>query len=228
MSKSYPPHEIRQAGLRVGEVQALPRCLAWICAGFSSMAYFLTGHANLIRSLALPYFRYSAQCPMQTSELFRQKPMKHLTLIACKIAALMFCSVTPLAAAQFGKFTYVQTGSTISITGFPKAEVGAVEIPATIAGLPVKSIGTGAFGRCTLLTSITIPEGVTSIGSEAFKLCSSAVNISVPSTVTSIGTYAFDSCAALTATVIPEGVTSISNNTYPVTSSWEILPCLQA
>jgi hypothetical protein len=66
------------------------------------------------------------------------------------------------------------------------------------------------FYRCSSLTSIHIPEGVTSIGSYAFYNCSSLTSITIPESVTSIGYYAFWGCRSLTIT-IPEGVTSIGN-----------------
>jgi hypothetical protein len=45
---------------------------------------------------------------------------------------------------------------------------GAVTIPGTINGLPVTSIGQGAFWACSSMTSLTIPDSVTSIGDYAF------------------------------------------------------------
>ena len=50
---------------------------------------------------------------------------------------------------------------------------GAVVIPSTYNGLPVKSISANAFKNCTSLTSITIPESIDSIGTYAFDGCSS-------------------------------------------------------
>ncbi|MCF7734107.1 MAG: leucine-rich repeat domain-containing protein [Akkermansiaceae bacterium] len=76
-----------------------------------------------------------------------------------------------LTADQFGDFTYIDTGTTITITGYPTNAVGAVEIPATIVGKPVTSIDNDAFAACLELTSVTIPSGVTRIDWEAFADC---------------------------------------------------------
>lgn len=53
----------------------------------------------------------------------------------------------------------------------------------------------GAFGGCTSLESITIPEGITSIGAYGFYNCTSLENITIPSTLTSTGNYSFSSCS---------------------------------
>ena len=68
---------------------------------------------------------------------------------------------------------------------------GAIEIPATVNGIPVTAIGEKAFSGCTGLTSVTIPEGVESIGDEAFYGCSKITEITIPSSVTEIGESAF-------------------------------------
>ena len=70
------------------------------------------------------------------------------------------------------------------------------------------------FYKCTSLTSITIPEGVTSIGTSAFIGCTSLTSIAIPSSVTSIGVQAFRECTSLTSIAIPEGVTSIGEQAF--------------
>lgn len=56
------------------------------------------------------------------------------------------------------------TVTSIGKSAFYMSDVAAVEIPRT-----VKSIGSGAFFQCNLLTSITIPESVIEIGDNAFR-----------------------------------------------------------
>ena len=70
-------------------------------------------------------------------------------------------------------------------------------------------IGEGAFAACSGLTSLTLPSGVTSIGNHAFYACSGLTSITLPSGVTEIGSSAFDGCTGLTSITLPSGVTEI-------------------
>ena len=65
----------------------------------------------------------------------------------------------------------------VTITDCDEGASGKLVIPATIEGKTVTSIWIGAFGKCTGLTSITIPDGVTSIGNNAFWRCTSLKSV---------------------------------------------------
>ena len=95
-------------------------------------------------------------------------------------------------------------------------------ISSDIEGTKVVGIGNSAFSRCSSLTSVVIPEGVTSIGDRAFSGCSSLTSVVIPGSVTSIDEYAFAACTSLTSVVIPEGVTSIGENAFRGCSSLTI------
>ncbi len=90
---------------------------------------------------------------------------------------------------------------------------GDFVIPTEIKGVPVTSIGAGAFKGCEGLTGVTIPDSVMSIGGAswngAFQGCKDLKDVAVPDSVTSIGDYAFRDCNALTSVKIGNGVTSI-------------------
>ena len=68
-----------------------------------------------------------------------------------------------------------------------------------IIGNSVTSIGNYAFGECTGMTSITIPESVTSIGQYAFYRCRGITSITISKNLTSIGLCAFAACGGLTS-----------------------------
>ncbi len=70
-------------------------------------------------------------------------------------------------------------------------------IPEEVDGLPVTSIGDGAFKDCENITNIKLPDTITNIDVRAFFNCSSLASITIPDSVTSIELSAFDGCANL-------------------------------
>ena len=78
----------------------------------------------------------------------------------------------------------------------------------------VTEIGDYAFFRCSGLTSLTIPSGVTEIGGNAFYCCSGLTSLTIPSGVTKIGDSAFSGCSGLTSLTIPSSVTWIGDYAF--------------
>lgn len=117
----------------------------------------------------------------------------------------------PLAAAdqKYGDFTYSSSGTAITIRGYTGSG-GAVDIPATIYGLAVTSIGDWALNR-TRLTTVRIPNSVTSIGHDAFSYCTSLTSVTIPESVTYIGQCAFIGCDSLTAITVDAANMSYSS-----------------
>jgi len=132
---------------------------------------------------------------------------------ACATGLLPLLLLLALPAAVEAQFNYTTNNGTITITKYTGFG-GALFIPSTINGLPVTSIGGGAFSQCTRLTSVTIPNSVTSIGYEAFNYCTSLTSVTIPNSVTNIGGYAFYSCTSLTSATIGNSVTSIEYGAF--------------
>lgn len=107
----------------------------------------------------------------------------------------------------YNGFMYEEKESEITITGYVGDKTEVV-IPGEINGKKVTTIGDRAFGECTSLTGVTIPDGVTGIGNWAFSLCVNLTSISLPKSLTSIGSWGF-SATGLTSITIPENVRSI-------------------
>ena len=105
-----------------------------------------------------------------------------------------------------------------AIVGQPTNISGNIVIPESVTYkdivYSVASIGDGAFGGCSRLASIVIPDSVTSIGNSAFSGCSRLTSIVIPDSVTSIEEYAFYNCSGLTSIVIPDSVTSIGSSAF--------------
>lgn len=76
------------------------------------------------------------------------------------------------------------------------------------------SIGNYAFGYCTGLTNVTIPNGITSIGEGVFSGCTGLTSVTISDSVTSIGEWAFSNCTGLTSVTIGNGVTTIGGMAF--------------
>jgi len=127
--------------------------------------------------------------------------MKTLNLkkfLACLMATLLLLtsfSISIATAETEGDFEYeIYTSydadwnatNYIEITGYI-GSASDITIPSEIEGLPVTSIGYGAFMNCTTLTSVTIPESVTCVYGWAFEDCTNLKAINLPDSLEHIG-----------------------------------------
>ena len=128
-----------------------------------------------------------------------KKLLSSVIAMACGVSVMCGGSALLTANADgiYDKLTYVLsdrdrdgTYDYVEITDCDEYALN-VEIPSKIDGLPVESIGFGAFQDCAVLISITIPDSVTSIEACAFSNCVSLESITIPDSVTSIGYDAF-------------------------------------
>lgn len=94
---------------------------------------------------------------------------------------------------------------------FPKIQslLSSITIPDGVT-----EIGDEAFAHCKSLTRITIPDSVTEIGDSAFACCESLADITIPDSVTKIGGEAFALCKSLTRITIPNSVTKIEKSSF--------------
>lgn len=110
---------------------------------------------------------------------------------------------------SYDDFYYaINAKNEITITGRNLFSSSFLDIPSTIEGKIVTTIGKAAF-KDSSLKSITIPNSVTTIGDDAFENCDSLTSITIPNSVTTIGEYAFRSCDSLISITIPNSVTTI-------------------
>lgn len=111
-------------------------------------------------------------------------------------------------------FVYETVNGEVTITDCDTSVAGTLEIPATIDGYPVTTIGNAAFADCTQLTSIVIPDSVTWIGYGVFERCRNLTSVTFSSNFTRITDWMFDGCENLTEIVIPNGVTEIGYGAF--------------
>ena len=136
--------------------------------------------------------------------------MKHkshfINLVA--LVAVLTCAMGISAYGfEVGGIFYSTTSSnTVKVTYNPDVSgwndySGDVVIPETVTyegtTYTVNKIGWMAFGRCTGLTSVSLPNTLVDIDENAFTTCPSLTEITIPGLVTHIGPRAFSSCSSL-------------------------------
>lgn len=84
-----------------------------------------------------------------------------------------------------------------------------VNIPATLGGVAVVSIESGAFRDISTVREVAMPHSVTSIGACAFMDMSNLRGISVSSNLQSLGADVFHGCSQLTNLVFHPGIQTI-------------------
>lgn len=161
----------------------------------------------------------SRPCRLSCPTDFRGKEFRARPFQTRWALILLAGSLMNVASADvFGDFTYevnqVTNPVSVTITDYPTAATGPVEIPAEIAGMPVAAIGQQAFALCAGISSVTIPSSVTSIGPQAFLNCTALTSVGIPASVTNIGSQAFFSCIALTSVTVPAGVTVLNDSVF--------------
>ena len=98
------------------------------------------------------------------------------------------------------------------------ATMGALEIPSTLGGNPVTSLGADAFYGCSGITSVKIPDSVANIGYCCFFGCGSLRGgLVIPDSVVNIEAQAFEHCRSLTSAKIGDNV--------PELKSWAFYDC---
>ena len=123
--------------------------------------------------------------------------MKKIILSVILVITAFMCFTFSASAEKDGYYTYSVSDGKATITDVSSSISGAVNVPATLGGYKVTSIGYSAFEGCTNITSIRIPDSVTEIGSSAFKGCTKLKIIRIPDSVTSIDSFVFEGCTSL-------------------------------
>ena len=103
----------------------------------------------------------------------------------------------------------------VTITGYKEGIPAELNIPATIDGYPVTTIGDFAFVSCDSLTSVTIPDSVNSIEENAF-IYTGLTSVNIGNGVNYIGEGAFGGCSKLTTILVGEGNQNFCTDSHGV------------
>ncbi|MCD7722788.1 MAG: leucine-rich repeat domain-containing protein, partial [Clostridiales bacterium] len=140
---------------------------------------------------------------------------ERLSLLAAAFvcAAFFLLPAIPALAADSDYQYDTLSGTTVEITAYTGTE-NEIEIPASIDGYTVVSIGDMAFASNSAVTSVIIPGSVTNIGYGAFYYCTQLASVTFCGTVDFIDSYAFTSCTSLSDIELPVGLAEISSYTF--------------
>lgn len=150
----------------------------------------------------------------------------------CLLASLVMNAHGVLRA----QYHYAVTNGLVTINRYV-GPGGDLDIPDTIEGLPVRTVGHGAFeyrsdlrrvtipasvdriagkafNSCRGLTSLGIPGSVSYIGDSAFYGCHLLTNIQLPESLVGLGSAAFEWCSSLTEVALPKGLRKIEPSTF--------------
>lgn len=127
------------------------------------------------------------------------------------------------------KYTLIDEGSAYEVSRGNVDLQGALKIPASFKGLPVKKIADEAFmyhvgqqnpnphtgAYCNIVTTaIELPDTLTEIGEAAFACISKLEEVTIPDSVTKIGSKAFWGCTALRKVTLPKGLKVIPDSAF--------------
>lgn len=141
--------------------------------------------------------------------------MKKLTLFLL----VLLTTVLPLHRCladdlTYGDYTYrLLSENEAEITGYLGTET-ELELPDEIEGIPVTSIGEGAFTRMDDLESIIIPEGVLSLSDFVFAESTSIRSISLPEGLLYMGKLVFQGCINLEQITLPASLVRVGWNPF--------------
>ena len=110
-------------------------------------------------------------------------------------------------AKKLFRYKKLEAGGLI-ITGYKGTEPDVL-LPEAIGKDAVEEIDEEAFRGCTVLQSVTIPEGMLEIGESAFEGCSGLRSVTIPSSVMCIDSQTFFGCTSLRSVRIAEGIGTI-------------------
>lgn len=138
--------------------------------------------------------------------------LNRIISIALSFAVLLSVVCFDVSAAG-GDFEFEITDGSAEVTAY-NGNAADVDIPETLAGFKVTSIGEDAF-RKNGLKSVSMPDTVKTIKKSAFADCASLTTVQFSSSLESIGNTAFYNCEDLSSALrFPEVLKEIGNSAF--------------
>lgn len=119
------------------------------------------------------------------------------TCTKCKLPLGDNKEICPNCGEQF-HYMLDERKTGLIVTEVLNKDIATKNIPQTIDGYYVTTIGKNAFKNCTKLKSIILPDKVTTIGESAFEGCCALESITIPAALIKIDFHAFHLCNNLT------------------------------
>ena len=119
--------------------------------------------------------------------------------------------VIPDSVTEIGKLAFANYMLNTQTGRFepPNPLLSSITLPRGLS-----KVGIGAFRGNSALKTVVIPEGCSVLGKEMFAECTALTTITIPKSITSIPSHAFALCTGLKTLAIPEGVTEIDSGNY--------------
>lgn len=134
-----------------------------------------------------------------------KKIITSLLLLAIPLLASAYDIAVANADGVTIYYNYYNNGTELQVTreSYNYRYSGDVNIPKEVTYMGrtrnVTSIGDDAFGYCSKMTSVTIPNSVTRIGYYAFEYCTALTSVAIPNSLTKIEYGAFSGCTGLSS-----------------------------
>ena len=131
--------------------------------------------------------------------------MKRLLVLVLCVVLVCGMVVWNGVAEEKVEYQYkVKNDGTIELSGINDTSLEIMDIPGEVDGYKVTSIGHFAFGNCSSVLTVVIPEGITAVDGHAFANAFNLESVTIPKSLVSIGSSAFRSKKLTDIKVAPD------------------------
>ena len=111
------------------------------------------------------------------------------------------------------EYVYLRTAQGIEILQYI-GQAAVLEMPDTLDGVPITSIGAGAFQQAHSLRAVTLSAGITKLSDWAFSDLHRLEQVMPGENMTDLGENAFSGCVSLREIYLPQGVKALPRSAF--------------